>query len=66
METNDQRLKNLGYWRGFMQGYGRADYPTRAELYRDTLAYSGGRETDVQLYGQVATLLGVQTPPAGL
>lgn len=64
--TPDQLRRNLGYFGPFMQAYGRADVPTRAELYRDTLAYSGGRETDVQLYGQVATLLGVQTPPAGL
>lgn len=66
METNEQRLENLGYWRGFMQSYGRADYPTRAELYRDTRAYSGGAETADTLYGQVSTLLGVTTPPGAL
>jgi hypothetical protein len=62
METNAQRLANLGYWQGFMQAFGRADYPTRGELYRDTQAYSGGAETADQLYGQVTTLLGVRTP----
>ena len=42
-----------------MQAYGRADYPTRAELYRDTSAYQYGAESADQLYGQVYTLLGV-------
>jgi len=62
METNAQRLANLGYWAGFMQAYGRADYPTRAELYRDTQAYQYGAEPATELYGQVTTLLGVRTP----
>lgn len=53
---------NLGYFAAFMQGYGRADYPTRAELYRDTQAYSYGRETATDLYGQVSALLGVPYP----
>ena len=54
--------RNLGFFAGFMKGYGRADYPTRAELYRDTQAYSGGAETAEQLYGQVGQLLGVFVP----
>lgn len=62
METNAQRLANLGYFARFMLAYGRADYPTRAELYRDTQAYSGGAETADVLYGQTSTLLGVRTP----
>jgi hypothetical protein len=51
--------RNLGYFEGFMKAYGRADYPTRAELFRDTQAYSGGAETATQLYDQVTQLLGV-------
>lgn len=50
---------NLGYFVGFMEGYGRAAAGTRAELYRDTQAYSGGAETAAELYGQVYDLLGV-------
>lgn len=65
METPAQRLRNLGYFAGFMQAFGRAAPDVRAELYRDTRAYSGGVETDVQLYGQVTTLLGIATPPFG-
>lgn len=61
--ASEQLRRNLGYFGPFMQAYGRADYPTRAELYRDTRAYSGGVETTAQLYAQVTTLLGVQTPP---
>ena len=53
------RQANLGFFGPFMQSYGRADYPTRAELYRDTQAYSGGAETASDLYGQVYDLLGV-------
>ena len=45
-----------------MQAYGRADYPTRAELYRDTSAYQYGAESADTLYGQVYTLLGVPVP----
>ena len=45
-----------------MKGYGRADYPTRGELWRDTQAYSGGAETADQLYAQVGQLLGVYVP----
>lgn len=45
-----------------MAAYGRADLDVRAELYRDTLAYSGGRETPYVLYSQVADLLGVPVP----
>jgi len=66
METNAQRLANLGYFAGFMQAYGRADYPTRAELYRDTQAYQYGAEPAQTLYTQVTTLLGVTTPPGVL
>jgi len=62
MLTSAQREANLGYFAGFMQAFGRADDPTRAELYRDTQAYSYGRETDVQLYQQVTALLGLRTP----
>jgi hypothetical protein len=62
METNAQRLANLGYFAGFMRAYGRADYPTRGELYRDTQAYRYGAEDAATLYGQVSTLLGVRTP----
>jgi len=51
--------RNLGYFEGFMKAYGRADYPTRAALWRDTQAYSGGAETAAQLYDQVTQLLGV-------
>lgn len=53
---------NLGFFGGFMKAYGRADYPTRAELYRDTEAYRYGAETATDLYGQVGTLLGVWVP----
>lgn len=53
---------NLGYFGPFMAAYGRADYPTRAELYRDTQAYSGGIETAQTLYLQVSQLLGVAAP----
>ena len=53
---------NLGFFADFMKGYGRADYPTRAELWRDTQAYSGGAETADQLYAQVGQLLGVFVP----
>lgn len=63
MESAAQRLRNLGYFAGFMQAYGRAPLDTRAELYRDTQAYRYGRETADTLYGQVTALLGVQTPP---
>lgn len=66
MTPDAQRLANLGYWRGFMQAYGRADYPTRAELYRDTQAYQYGAESAQTLYTQVTTLLGVTTPPGVL
>ena len=45
-----------------MQAYGRADYPTRAELYRDTSAYQYGAESADTLYGQVYSLLGVPVP----
>ena len=51
--------RNLGFFAGFMRAYGRADYPTRAQLYQDTQAYQYGRETATELYGQVADLLGV-------
>ena len=51
--------QNLGYFGRFMKAYGQADYPTRAELYRDTQAYQYGAETATDLYGQVAALLGV-------
>jgi hypothetical protein len=54
--------RNLGYFAAFMRNYGRADYPTRAELWRDTQAYSYGGETAAQLYAQVAQLLGVSVP----
>lgn len=54
------RQANLGFFGPFMQAYGRADQPTRAELYRDTQAYTYGRETDAELYAQVSALLGVQ------
>lgn len=53
---------HLGYFVDFMKAYGRADYPARAELYRDTQAYSYGAETAEQLYAQVAQLLGVSVP----
>lgn len=56
------RQANLGYFGPFMQQYGRADYPTRAELYRDTTAYSLGAERAETLYGQVYDLLGVAVP----
>lgn len=62
MASTYDHTKNLGYFTGFMKGYGRADYPTRAELYRDTQAYSYGRETAAQLYAQVSQLLGVPYP----
>jgi hypothetical protein len=55
---------HLGYFVGFMQAYGRADYPTRAELYRDTQAYSYGAESAAALYQQVSQLLGVSVAPA--
>jgi len=42
-----------------MRQYGQASQPTRAELYRDTTAYSLGAETADQLYAQVYELLGV-------
>jgi len=54
--------RNLGFFEGFMKAYGRADTTTRAELYRDTQAYSYGAETAGTLYGQVAQLLGVGVP----
>jgi hypothetical protein len=54
--------QNLGYFAAFMRGYGRADYPTRAELWRDTQAYSGGAETAQTLYVQTSQLLGVPLP----
>lgn len=54
--------RNLGYFTQFMRNYGCADYPTRAELYRDTQAYQYGRETPMQLYQQVYDLLGVPVP----
>lgn len=66
METAAQRLQNLGYFAGFMRAYGRAPLSTRSELYRDTQAYQYGAETATDLYGQVTTLLGVQTPPGSL
>lgn len=66
METNAQRVTNLGYWRYFMQAYGRASDPTRAELYRDTQTYQYGAESSQALYSQVTTLLGVTTPPGVL
>ena len=53
---------HLGYFVGFMQAYGRADYPTRAELYRDAQAYSYGAEMAATLYEQVSQLLGVSVP----
>jgi len=53
---------HLGYFVGFMKAYGRADYPTRAELWRDTQAYSYGAETAGTLYQQVSQLLGVSVP----
>lgn len=62
MLTGAQREANLGYFDRFMRAYGRADYPTRLELYRDTRAYSGGTETPADLYSQVSTLLGIRTP----
>jgi hypothetical protein len=66
VETDAQRLLNLGYWRGFMTSYGRAALDVRAELYRDTQAYRYGAETATQLYSQVTALLGVTTPPGVL
>ena len=57
-------VANLGYFAAFMRQYGRADYPTRAELYRDTQAYSYGAETAADLYVQVSQLLGVAVPPS--
>jgi hypothetical protein len=54
--------RNLGYFEGFMKGYGRADYPTRAQLYMDTQAYSYGAETGETLLEQVSQLLGVGVP----
>jgi hypothetical protein len=53
------RQANLGYFDKFMRQYGQASQPTRAELYRDTTAYSLGAETADQLYQQVYDLLGV-------
>ena len=57
-------VRNLGYFAAFMRNYGRADYPTRQELYRDTRAYSGGAEPPQTLYQQVYDLLGVAVPSA--
>jgi hypothetical protein len=54
--------RNLGYFAAFMKNYGQAATPTRQELYRDTLAYSGGAETASDLYQQVYDLLGVPVP----
>lgn len=56
------RQANLGFFGPFMQAYGRADYPTRAELYRDTSAYQYGVEISDTLYRQVYALLGVPVP----
>lgn len=56
------REANLGYFDRFMRAYGRADKPTRAQLYMDTQAYQYGRETPQTLYAQVNALLGVKTP----
>ena len=53
---------NFGYFDAFMRQYGQAAEPVRLELYRDTLAYSGGAETADVLYGQVYDLLGVSVP----
>lgn len=53
------REANLGFFDRFMRAYGSASLETRAELYRDTQAYSYGRETDGELYTQVTQLLGV-------
>jgi hypothetical protein len=62
MAGSYQYGRNLGFFTQFMQGYGRADYPTRAELWRDTQAYQYGQETPEMLYLQVSQLLGVSTP----
>jgi hypothetical protein len=56
--------RNLGYFEGFMKGYGRADDSTRAQLYMDTQAYSYGAESAGTLYQQVSQLLGVSVPPS--
>ena len=61
MATVDHRA-NFGYFDSFMREYGRADDPTRQELYRDTTAYSLGAETASDLYQQVYDLLGVAVP----
>lgn len=64
MESAAQRVANLGYFAGFMRAYGRADYTTRAELWRDAQAYSYGAETADALIVQVSQLLGVSVPPS--
>lgn len=66
MATTYNHERNLGYFEGFMRAFGRASRDTRAELYRDTQAYSYGAEPASLLYQQVTTLLGVTTPPGVL